>query len=302
MAFEKKQKMNNHHKHSPVLKEDTLNLLDPKPGESYLDLTAGFGGHARAVLDKTRAPRLCVLVDRDEEAIRALADQEALGARLIHSDFLHALETELSSERFDMILLDLGVSSVHLDNSERGFSFRKDGPLDMRMDRRQVLSAEQIVNDWTEPELIRIFKEFGEEHRAKRIARSIIEHRPIRTTLALAEVVTRSVGRSGPNHPATRVFQAIRIAVNDELGQLSRTLGLLPNHLNPGGRLAVISFHSLEDRLVKHAFKELADQSYDAQFQHLTRSPILGQINDVHNPRARSAKLRAVVKIKRKGH
>lgn len=294
--------MNNHHKHNPVLKEDTLNLLDPKPGESYLDLTAGFGGHARAVLDKTRAPHLCVLVDRDQDAISALADQEALGVRLIHSDFLTALETELAAQRFDMILLDLGVSSVHLDNSERGFSFSRDGPLDMRMDRRQELSAEQIVNGWTETELIRIFKDFGEEHRARRVARSIIDHRPLSSTLALAEVVAGAVGRSGPKHPATRVFQALRIAVNDELGQLSNALALLPDHLNPGGRLAVISFHSLEDRLVKHAFKELADQSYDAEFQHLTRSPILGQINDVHNPRARSAKLRAVVKIKRKGH
>lgn len=293
--------MNHHHKHTPVLLNDTLRLLNPQPGESYLDLTAGYGGHARAVLDKTRAPANAVLVDRDDAAIAALADLKSLGAKLIHGDFLQVARQELNNRTFDMILLDLGVSSVHFDTSERGFSFNSEGPLDMRMDRRQELRAEDIVNQWPEAELLRILREYGEEKRARQAVKAITAHRPISSTSQLADVVGRAVGHTRGKHPATRTFQALRLAVNDELGQLKGVLEVLPERLNPGGRMAIISFHSLEDRLIKQSFKELSGPGYDAEFQSLTTSPILGQTNDVHNPRARSAKLRAVVKIKRKG-
>lgn len=298
-GFRTKTNMNHHNNHRPVLLKDVLDLLDPRVGESYLDLTAGFGGHTRAILARTHAPAQAVLVDRDEQAIAALESLADRGVKLIHSDYLSALD-RLAEQRFDLILMDLGVSSVHLDNSERGFSWRWDGPLDMRMDQRQTLSAQTMVNSLSEVELRQILRDYGEERRAARVAKAIVANRPFTTTSRLAKVVSQAVGFTPGKHPATRTFQALRIAVNDELRQLQGALDKAPHLLNPDGRLAIISFHSLEDRLVKQAFNELAGDQYDAEFRLVNAKPISGLINDPSNPRARSAKLRAVAKINNK--
>jgi len=288
--------------HSPVLLNEVLAYLDPKPGESYLDLTAGYGGHAAAVLKLTESPEKALLVDRDREAIEYLEAKFAQ-ARIIHSDFLAAAQ-ELAAEgkKFDLILADLGIASPHIDKPERGFSFARSGPLDMRMDQRQPLSAETLVNQADEAELVQVISRYGEEPRARRIAAAIIASRPIKNTAELAEVIARAVGRNfrrNKIHPATKTFQALRIAVNDELGQLQASLPLMCELLAPGGRLAVISFHSLEDRLVKRYFGEIAGDRYDATARPLTKKPVTASPQEIDiNPRARSAKLRAVAKIK----
>jgi len=293
----KKLHHHNNHQHIPVLFEDTVRLLDPRAGESYLDLTAGYGGHAQAILDKTGSPSLMVLNDRDSDAIKHLAAFKRLGATLIQDDFYSTVLDLGGQRQFDMILADLGVSSPHFDKADRGFSFSRDGPLDMRMDQSQELTAAVIVNDWPEADLAKVIADFGQQPQAARLARAIIQARPIGTTGQLADVVQTVLGRHGKRHPATKTFQALRIAVNDELNQLEKSLPLIIDLLAPGGRLAVISFHSLEDRLVKRFFKDDADSGYEARLKLLTKHAIRGT-DDVHNPRARSARLRAVVKIK----
>jgi len=290
--------------HIPVLLDSVVDLLKPQPGESYLDLTAGYGGHARAILEKTGNAIRSVLVDRDDYAIGYLSSLEAgnvKDAQLLHTDFLSAA-SQLVEEgrRFDMLLVDLGVSSPQLDQSERGFSFKNSGPLDMRMDRRQVRSAETFVNKASVQELAHIIHEYGEEPltQARAIASAIVYARPLHETAHLAAVVASAYrGHKGKIHPATRTFQALRIAVNDELRQVEKLLPLVPRLLTPGGRVAIISFHSLEDRLVKRFFKEQRDAGFEAQLQELTKKPLAGDLYDVHNPRSRSAKLRAAVKI-----
>jgi 16S rRNA (cytosine1402-N4)-methyltransferase len=285
--------------HIPVLLNAVLDVLKPQKGDSYLDLTAGFGGHAKAVIAIIGDARLATLVDRDKTAISALKPLKEVGARILKQEYLGAA-TDLyeAGEQFDTILLDLGVSSPQLDNAERGFSFMQHGPLDMRMDQTAGYTAADIVNRASRDELLRILREFGEEPFAARIVHAIIANRPVTTTAHLADVVASVYrGRRGKTHPATRTFQALRIAVNDELSQLSRTLPLIPGLLRPGGRVAVISFHSLEDRLVKNYFNEQAKAGYEATLDLLTKQPIDGATHDVSNPRARSAKLRAAVKI-----
>ena len=291
----------NNQLHIPVLLPQVLETLSPKPGERYLDLTAGYGGHARAVLGQTRSVGTSVLVDRDQFALDHLGDLLETGATLLHTDYLSAArELDAAGETFDCILMDIGVSSPQLDTSERGFSFMHEGPLDMRMDpTRGTTSAADLVNVSSESELVRIITEYGEEPRARaaRIAHAIVRARPFMTTIQLAGVITEALGgRRGKIHPATKAFQAIRLAVNDELGQLSETLPLIPDLLNPGGRVAVISFHSLEDRIVKNYFKDQASAGFEATLSILTRKPFEGSHYD-NNPRARSAKLRAAVKI-----
>ena len=282
-----------------------VDILKPFKGESYLDLTAGYGGHARAVIEKTHSPEKAVLVDRDQMALDALSDLQKQGAELLHQDFATAVsDLHQNNQRFDMILMDLGVSSPHLDIAERGFSFRLEGPLDMRMDRREERTAKDLVNTMPEQALVSILREYGEEPKARRIARAIVNHRPIDTTVQLADVVKKTYRRSGQGyskvHPATRTFQALRIALNRELEQLSSTLPLLPEILEEGGRVAVISFHSLEDRLTKRFFAEQAQAGYEATMQVLTKKPISGASKEVHLQRSRSAKLRAGVKLKTK--
>lgn len=287
--------------HVPVLLDKTLELLHPKKGESYLDLTAGYGGHASAILEKTNNFDASVLVDRDENAIRELQSLADKGATLLHQDFLSAArELCAAGKIFDMILVDLGVSSPQLDKAERGFSFNNSGPLDMRMDSRQELTAKKLVNSASEQELVRIICEYGEEpySHARRIAEAIVQARPLETTGELSAAIERSY--KGPRkkiHPATRTFQALRIHINDELTQVAELLPLLANLLAKDGRVGIISFHSLEDRLVKRYFVEEAKSGYEARLRIITKKPIEGSIYDVYHPRSRSAKLRVAAKI-----
>lgn len=286
--------------HRPVLLEKTIEVLAPAKGETYLDLTAGYGGHARAIIDKIGNASLATLVDRDAFAISSLQPLGHSGARVINRDFASAAaELAEVGEHYDMILVDLGVSSPQLDNGERGFSFQHSGPLDMRMDQSQPTTVADLVNTYPEERLAQIIREYGEEPKARAVAKAIVQHRPLHTTDELAEVVAKTLrGKWSKIHPATRTFQALRIALNDELGQLKDTLALTLRLLKPGGRVAIISFHSLEDRLVKQFLKEQAESGFEAQLQLITKKPISGATDDVHNPRARSAKLRAAVKIK----
>ncbi len=289
-----------HNLHVPVLLDATVKLLSPKKNENYLDLTAGYGGHAGCILDITGNYAESVLVDRDDNAIKCLEPLLNKGARLMHSDFVGAAK-QLAKEgaKFNMILVDLGVSSPQLDSEERGFSFTNSGPLDMRMDRRQEKSAKTLVNTAPVEELIHIITQYGEEPIgfARTIAKTIVSSRPLSTTDELAELIKHAYrGPWKKTHPATRTFQAIRIAVNDELRQVEDLLPILPDLLKPGGRVGIISFHSLEDRLVKRFFKEQFDAGFEARLQTLTKKPVAGDIYDVHNPRARSSKLRVAVK------
>ena len=290
--------------HVPVLLDKCLELLHPIEGENYLDLTAGYGGHAGAILAMTKNYEDSCLVDRDEFAIANLEGLEKRGVRLMHTDFLQAAQ-QLAEEgkQFNMILLDLGVSSPQLDRAERGFSFTNNGPLDMRMDARQILTAKRVVNGYKKDELARIIREYGEEpHRtAYMYADAIVKHRPLHTTEDLAQTIKQAYrGAWRKTHPATRTFQAIRIAVNDELGQVEKLMPILPQLLKSGGRVGIISFHSLEDRIVKRYFAEQKESGYESDLDILTPKPILGDTEDVHNPRSRSAKLRVAVKNKQK--
>ncbi len=286
--------------HKPVLLSEVLAALQPKPGESYMDLTAGYAGHASEILSVTRNYKGSVLVDRDENAVRILEEKfQGKGIRIVKADFYSAVLQEIEcGNAFDMILMDFGVSSPQLDRAERGFSFAKDGPLDMRMDQSQELSADVIVNKYREGHLVEILEKYGEEKPgfAKMIARAIVHGRPWRSTKQLGEALSK-YGRGGKTHPATRIFQAIRIAVNDELGEIERTLPLLPKVLKPGGRVAMISFHSLEDRLVKDWLKEASGFGEESEVTVLTKKPITAENEELFiNPRARSAKLRVAIK------
>lgn len=289
-----------HQLHIPVLLQATLDTLHPTLGESYLDLTAGYGGHASNILQQTGNYNEAVLVDRDDYAVERLKFLSDLGAHILHTDFVNAAKTLIKEgKQFDIVLADLGVSSPQLDLSERGFSFTNSGPLDMRMDRRQARNAETLVNTASSQELVRIITQYGEESPgfARAIATAIIAARPLQTTKDLATLIEKTYrGKWRKTHPATRTFQAIRIAVNDELRQVEDLLPLLSHLLKKGGRVGIISFHSLEDRLVKQYFKEQFDMGLVAEFLPLTKKPIAGDIYDVHNPRARSSKLRAAVK------
>ena len=289
--------------HIPVMSDKVLETLNPKRGEAYLDLTAGYGGHANQVLERTLELREAVLVDRDQMAIDQLTEKfQGSGIRIIHQDFLDAAKELLQEKRtFDIVLADLGVSSPHLNTASRGFSFRYDAPLDMRMDQRQELTADYVVNTYKQKELEAILREYGEEPKARQIASLLVENRPIYTTTKLAEIVAQAWPGYSRVHPATRTFQTLRIAVNDELRLVKETLPIMVKLLAPGGRLAIITFHSLEDRIVKRYFSGVAGDRYDTDIRLLTKKPIIPSQNElVLNPRSRSAKLRAVAKIKNK--
>lgn len=285
--------------HVPVLLEATLATLAPQHGECYLDLTAGYGGHARSFLAKTDNYLGAVLVDRDTQAIQSLSDLAEKGVTLLHEDFVSTARSLTASGRtFDVILVDLGVSSPQLDRAERGFSFRFDGPLDMRMDDRTELTAADVVNSYSAVALRQLIVRYGEETpaRARRIAQAIISQRPFRRTTELAQCIEQTLGRGGlPRHPATRTFQALRIEVNRELQLIEQLLPLLPRLLRPGGRVGIISFHSLEDRLVKRFLREQATSGYEAELVLPDKKPVRGT-DDVHNPRSRSALFRFAVK------
>ena len=298
------QNQNKNTRHEPVLLNEVLQYLNPQSGESYLDLTAGYGGHASKVLDVTGSLTTSVLVDRDKNAIKYLQEKYPPDADIRHKDFLSASQELLEqNQQFDLILADLGVSSPHLNEAERGFAINQTGPLDMRMDESQELTAGDVINRYSEDQLVEILTVYGEEPKARQIARAIIKARPIKTTTELANVVKTVWPGHSRMHPATRTFQATRIAVNDELEQLQQALPIWIQLLNPGGRLAVISFHSLEDRLVKQALAEASGDRFDAELKLLTKRPVIAGASElVFNPRARSAKLRAAAKIKKKGN
>lgn len=290
--------------HLPVLPMAVLSYLNPKEGESYLDLTAGYGGHADAVLGRTLGFNHAFLVDRDQNAIVHLQKKyRGKGITILHQDFLSALQRlKKEGTQFDMVLADLGVSSPHLDDMSRGFSYKggPDSPLDMRMDQRQATSAETLVNTASEAELTDIIRHYGEEPLARRIARQIVADRPLQNVDDLVSSIEKAYGMrayKSRTHPATRTFQALRIAVNDELELLKKSLPLMIDVLKPGGRIVVISFHSLEDRIVKQMLNNLAGDRYDAVLHLLTKQPVTADESEiVFNPRARSAKLRAAVK------
>lgn len=295
--------------HIPVVRDDVVRLLNPQPGETYFDGTAGYGGHAAAILERTRPDGQAILVDRDANAITQLQERFGERVEIMHDDYAGAANQLQEQGRMaDMVLLDLGVSSPQLDIPGRGFSFRDEGPLDMRMDQTTGRTAADIVNQASERELADLIYRYGEDRKSRRIARAIAAHRPFTTTTELAGVVAAAVGHHEDIHPATRTFQALRIAVNDELGQLQTALPNLVGLLKPGGRIAVISFHSLEDRIVKEFFRTesrdcncppeqpICTCDHVATLKLLTAKPIKGT-EDSFNPRARSAKLRAAAKL-----
>lgn len=285
--------------HTPVLLSEVLAGLAPQPGESYLDLTAGYGGHAKSILDVTQNYKNTVLVDRDEFAAEYLQRKFPPETTVLKTDFYRStLQLLECGSTFDMILADFGVSSPQLDMADRGFSFRAEGPLDMRMDRSQTLTAGDIINHWSERDLAEIFATYGEETRgrAQMLAREIVRHRPFTTTTELADLI-KSKSKYNKTHPATRIFQAIRIVVNDELKEIEDTLPLLPQLLSPGGRLALITFHSLEDRLVKEFFKQASSLGEESTLRIVTKKPVVADPMELFiNPRARSAKLRVAVR------
>ena len=283
--------------HEPVLLAECMELLGVRPGGFWVDGTVGAGGHAAEMLRRSAPDGRLLGCDRDGEALRVAAETLApFGprARLVQADYREL--PDLLDDAPNGMLLDLGVSSMQLDRPERGFGLKTDGPLDMRMDQRGGMTAADVVNRLPEGELADIIYRYGEERASRRIARRIVEARrraPLRTTVELAEIV-RSAARRPRGwklDPATLTFQALRIHVNRELEGLGETFASLAQRLAPGGRLAVIAFHSLEDREVKHAFRSLSATG----FRLLTRKPLRPGEDEVRrNPRARSARLRAI--------
>ena len=292
--------------HKPVLLKESLEFLDIKPGLTYVDCTLGLGGHSLEILKKLNGTGKLICLEHDEEIFKVSKDklQQFNNCHLYNVSFIElpSILKELQINKIDGgILLDLGINSIHLDNAERGFSFRQDGPLDMRMDKRQPLSAYEVVNDYKEFELADIIYQFGEDRLSRKIAKAISYHKDnhgaIKTTSELANIILKCYHNLTNKkyfkiHPATRTFQAIRIEVNKELGNLKQIVCIIPELLLPGCRLSVISFHSLEDRITKNFLKDRSN------FKTLTKKPITpssGELKD--NQRSRSAKLRAAEKL-----
>ncbi|HKN15791.1 MAG TPA: 16S rRNA (cytosine(1402)-N(4))-methyltransferase RsmH [Candidatus Sulfotelmatobacter sp.] len=289
--------------HVPVLLKEAIDFLDVRRGGTYIDATVGLGGHSYEIAKRLGAPGHLIGLDKDPAAL-AIAQAKLNGEDWPKVTLLQCSFAEVG-ERFgknfaDGLLADIGVSSLQLDDAARGFSFQADGPLDMRMDPRSERTAEQVVNHLDERELADVIYEFGEERRSRRIARAIVRSRPIRSTAHLADVISaaaRPMNQAERRiHPATRTFQALRIFVNRELDDLKALLGAAPRILKPGGRVVVISFHSLEDRIVKDAFREGSIK--DKYFRVLTKKPVTASEEEQgRNPRARSAKLRAAERV-----
>jgi 16S rRNA (cytosine1402-N4)-methyltransferase len=303
--------------HVPVLAGELVDLLDPAPGEIAVDCTFGGGGHARLIAERIGAAGTLIGIDRDPEAqarFEEMAAEVACHTRFIRAPFAEGLEL-LRDEgvRADMVYLDLGMSSMQVDTRERGFSYAYDAPLDMRMDPGQEVSAREVVNTWEARELARAFRDFGEERYATQIARSIVRHRPLETTNDLVEAIVAAVpapARFGGGHPAKRVFQALRIVVNDELAQIDAALPLAWDALRQNGRFAGISFHSLEDRRVKRFLAARAQGcvcppdlpvcvcGHEPEAELLTRRAVAPTAGEVaHNPRSASARMRVARKL-----
>ncbi|MDZ5252809.1 16S rRNA (cytosine(1402)-N(4))-methyltransferase RsmH [Clostridium sp. LIBA-8841] len=307
-------------KHVSVLLDECIDALDIKENGIYVDCTLGGAGHSSEIVKRLSSEGRLIGFDQDKDALKAAGERlkEYENVTYVHSNFyaIYDVLTDLGIEGVDGILMDLGVSSYQLDNGERGFSYMQDAPLDMRMNRDNEFSAYEIVNTYSEEELYRIIKEYGEEKFAKRIANFIVKNREeknIETTLELVEIIKSAIPakarREGP-HPAKRTFQAIRIEVNKELEIISKTIFDGVKKLNKGGRMAIITFHSLEDRIVKNAFKELANPctcpsefpvcvcNRKPEVKLITRKPIDASKEELEfNPRSRSAKLRVIEKL-----
>lgn len=312
--------MSNEPKHISVLLEECIENLNIKPDGIYVDGTLGLGGHSEQILKRLTTGRL-IGIDRDESAIRRTGERlKAYSDKmtLVHGNFCDVAQIldELGIDAVDGMLFDLGVSSPQLDESERGFSYMNDAPLDMRMDNTSSLTAWSVVNDWDEAELVRILRDFGEERYARRIASRIAERRaekPIETTLELVDIIRSAMPAAAlreKQHPAKRSFQAIRIAVNDELGAVDQMMKTAPDKLKPHGRLCVISFHSLEDRIVKTGIAARENGctcpreapicvcGFKQTLKSVHRKPIVPGEDELNeNPRARSAKLRVAEKV-----
>jgi 16S rRNA (cytosine1402-N4)-methyltransferase len=292
--------------HVPVLLDEVLQFLNVRPGGVIADATVGLGGHSAEIAMRLGATGRLICFDRDPQAMelaKARMDElmDELGSAMPEVIFEPRAFSELVGAiepgSLDGLLADFGVSSLQLDEAQRGFSFRSDGPLDMRMDTRSGVTAGQVVNQEDENELADLIYEFGEERRSRRIARAIVRARPIRTTAELAGIVSAAAPsmKGDKIHPATRIFQALRIRVNDELGEIRTLLGSAPSLLKPGGRLVTISFHSLEDRLVKDALREAGRAGI---YEVLTKKPVVAEEQEqMRNPRSRSAKMRAAEKL-----
>ena len=292
--------------HVPVLLDEVLEYLNVRPGGVICDATLGLAGHSSEIAKRLGGKGKLIGFDRDPEAMEAakvrLEEVKAeLGEEMPEVVYVPKAFSEAASEiepgSLDGLLADFGVSSLQLDEAHRGFSFRSDGPLDMRQDTRTGETAEQVVNQEDENELADLIYEFGEERRSRRIARAIVRARPIRSTAELAQIVSAAAPsmKGDKIHPATRTFQALRIRVNNELGEIQSLLKSAGSLLKPGGRLVLISFHSLEDRLVKDAFREWGREK---KFEVLTKKPVVaGEQEEMRNPRSRSAKMRAAEKV-----
>jgi 16S rRNA (cytosine1402-N4)-methyltransferase len=292
-------------RHVPVLLQDAIRYLNVRRGGTYADATLGLAGHSSAIARLLGPGGTLIAFDRDPDAMElANSRLDALRAELgsemptviLHSTEFSEAEDLIEPGSLDGLLADFGVSSLQFDEAHRGFSFQADGPLDMRMNPRVGLTAAQVVNQFGEKELADLIYEFGEERRSRRIARAIVRARPVSTTAQLARVVSAAAPamKSERIHPATRTFQALRIYVNQELGQIEALLKVAPKLLRKSGRLVVISFHSLEDRIAKDALREGGQQGI---YEVLTRKPVTaGEEETDRNPRARSAKLRAAEK------
>jgi 16S rRNA (cytosine1402-N4)-methyltransferase len=303
--------------HIPVLATEVVDLVDPRAGDVVVDCTFGGGGHARMLAERLGPAGQLIAIDRDpaaEERFDALAAELDCHTRFERTDFAAGLDSLVAEGvRADVVLMDLGMSSMQVDTWERGFSYAYDAPLDMRMDPDQELDARELVNTWDARRLARVLREFGEERYASQIARAIVRERPLDTTQELVELIKRAVpapARFAGGHPAKRTFQALRIAVNGELDQLERALPAAWELLAPGGRFAGISFHSLEDRRVKRFLAERAKGCIcppdlpvcacgrSAEAALLARGGITPSADEVaHNPRAASARLRAARKL-----
>ena len=290
--------------HVPVLLKEAIDFLAVRRGGTYIDATVGLGGHSYEIAKRLGAPGHLIGLDKDPAALKIAREALTRGEDWPTITLLHRSFAEIAKGQrpatIEGILADVGVSSLQLDDATRGFSFQADGPLDMRMDPRSERSAEQVVNHLDERQLADVIYEFGEERRSRRIARAICRSRPIRSTAHLADVISAAARPMNSEkrriHPATRTFQALRIFVNRELDDLRALLEAAPRILRPGGRVVVISFHSLEDRMVKDAFREGAIQN--KYFRVLTKKPVTAtELENDRNPRARSAKLRAAERI-----
>ena len=300
-------------KHESVMLEEVTKILQPGGDKIFLDCTVGGGGHSKRIGEQLNSAGMLIGIDRDMAAVNAARNnlsELSCKIEIVHGNFseLDKILDGLSVDKIDGVVFDLGISSYQIDNGERGFSYMKDAPLDMRMNREQKFSAYNVVNEYSESQLIKIFHEYGEERFSKRIAAAVIKSRPIKTTGELAEIIAKNIPYTN-THPAKRIFQAVRIEVNNELNILADSIKKAVGRLKVGGRIAIITFHSLEDRIVKNTFKDMAKGcicpknfpvcvcNHKAEIKILDKTKVASYDELNKNSRAKSAKLRAAEKL-----